>query len=59
MTQWIEGTVVGQTRWTERLFSLRVVSSLALVFAPTHKVTATLGGIVVPSVQTQIKIISR
>lgn len=24
MTQWIEGTVVGQTRWTERLLSLRV-----------------------------------
>lgn len=24
MTAWIEGTVVGQTRWTDRLFSLKV-----------------------------------
>lgn len=28
MSQWIEGRVAGQTRWTERLFSLRVAAPL-------------------------------
>jgi ferredoxin--NADP+ reductase len=29
MHKWVEGTVVGQTRWTERLFSLHVEAGLA------------------------------
>jgi ferredoxin--NADP+ reductase len=29
MSKWLAGRVVGQTRWTERLFSLRVEASLA------------------------------
>ena len=29
MTEWVAGTVISNTRWTERLFSLRVRADIA------------------------------
>jgi len=39
-TKWIEGTVVGQTRWNDRLFSLRVQAELGSFEAGQHATLA-------------------
>ncbi|MCC6609740.1 MAG: ferredoxin--NADP reductase [Burkholderiales bacterium] len=39
-TKWIEGTVVGQTRWTDQIFSLRVQADVGAFEAGQHATLA-------------------